>query len=221
MSQPLILVAAGGLARETAEAARAAGQDLLGFVDDDPRLWGGTLDHLPVLGGLEAVLDYRDVSVVLCAGQGIVRARLAARLHEMGVQPDQYVSVVHPSVSVPQSCKVGIGSVLLGGTVLTASVSIGSHVVCYPHVTLTHDDALDDFVTLCSATTLGGGVRIRAGAYVGMSTAIREHVVVGAGAVIGMGAVVLQDVPQGETWAGVPARALRASTRSPIEMALS
>jgi acetyltransferase-like isoleucine patch superfamily enzyme len=38
---------------------------------------------------------------------------------------------------------------------------------------------------------------------------IRENVRIGAGAVIGMGAVVLADVPDGQTWVGSPARKLR------------
>jgi serine acetyltransferase len=38
---------------------------------------------------------------------------------------------------------------------------------------------------------------------------VRENLTIGAGAVIGMGSVVLADVPDGQTWAGVPARKLR------------
>jgi serine acetyltransferase len=38
---------------------------------------------------------------------------------------------------------------------------------------------------------------------------VKENVVIGAGAVIGMGSVVLSDVPDGQTWVGVPARKLR------------
>jgi len=34
---------------------------------------------------------------------------------------------------------------------------------------------------------------------------------IGPAALVGMGAVVLNDVPAGEVWAGVPARALTAS----------
>jgi acetyltransferase-like isoleucine patch superfamily enzyme len=38
---------------------------------------------------------------------------------------------------------------------------------------------------------------------------VREKLSIGAGAVVGMGSVVLQDVPAGEVWAGVPARRIR------------
>jgi acetyltransferase-like isoleucine patch superfamily enzyme len=77
-----------------------------------------------------------------------------------------------------------------------------------PHVTLTHDDEVRDAATLAAGATLGGGVRVGPRAYLGMRSAVRERVRVGAGATLGMGAVLLTDLPDDETWAGVPARPL-------------
>jgi sugar O-acyltransferase (sialic acid O-acetyltransferase NeuD family) len=212
VTRPLLLVAAGGLARETAEAARASGRDVIGYLDDDPARLGEVLDDgMRVLGGLDAVDAHPEAALVVCAGKGQVRADLVRRLGERGVTESRFATVLHPSVHVPGSVHVGAGSVLLAGTVLTASVVLGRHVVCMPHVTLTHDDQIADYVTLCAATTLGGGVRVGVGAYIGAAASIRERVEVGENSIVGMGAVVLKDVPAGETWVGLPARQLRAA----------
>ncbi|HEV7173546.1 NeuD/PglB/VioB family sugar acetyltransferase [Pedococcus sp.] len=209
MGNGLVLVAAGGLALETAEAATAAGLEVAGCVDDDSTRWGTAAGGwLPVLGGVEEVVLRGDAPLVLCAGRGAVREQLAARLEVAGVDPGRYARVVHPSVAVPGSCSVGAGTVLLAGVVLTAAVTVGSHVVAMPKVTLTHDDVVGDFATLCAGVTLGGGVRVGRAAYLGMSCSVRERVTVGAGSILGMGAVVTRDVPPGETWVGVPARRL-------------
>jgi sugar O-acyltransferase (sialic acid O-acetyltransferase NeuD family) len=209
---PIILVAAGGLALETAEAASAAGWTVRGAVDDDPQRWGALAGGwLPVLGGTDALGQHEDASVVICAGRGPARAQIAERVEALA-GPSRYGTVVHPSVLVPGSCTVGEGSILLAGTVLTANVTIGRHVVCMPHVTLTHDDEVHDFVTLCAGVTLGGSVRVGTGAYLGMSSAVREGVSVGEGSTLGMGAVLIRDLPDGDTWAGVPARRLDAGS---------
>ena len=211
----LILVAASGLALETAEAARASGYAVRGCVDDDEALWGTCAGGwLPVLGGLRALLEHPSDKVVLCAGKGSVRARLAERFAAQGLSPSRFATVVHPSVTVPPSCSLGTGSVVLAGCVLTASVTVGDHVVAMPQVTLTHDDVVEDFATLCAGVTLGGAVRVGRAAYLGMSASVRERVRVGAASTLGMGSALLTDLPEGEVWAGVPARRL---PRGPME----
>jgi sugar O-acyltransferase (sialic acid O-acetyltransferase NeuD family) len=208
MTRPLILVAASGLAREALEAVRAGqAYEPIGFVDDNSALWGELIDDVKVLGGLEIVRDLPDASVLLCAGWGIARETLSWRL---SVPDARYATVIHPSVDVPPSCVVGAGSILLAGCALTATVSIGRHVVAMPNVVLTHDDEIDDFATLCAGVTLGGSVRVGSRAYIGMNAGVRERGSVGRDAVVGMGAVVLGDIPGGETWAGVPAERLGA-----------
>jgi sugar O-acyltransferase (sialic acid O-acetyltransferase NeuD family) len=208
VSRPLILVAASGLARECVEAVRLGdAYEPVGFVDDNSAAWGTIVAGLPVLGGLDVLAEHPDAAVLLCTGKGTTRRTLANRLLTQGVE---YATVIHPSVTLPPSCSVGPGSVLLAGCVLTASVRIGAQVVVMPQVTLTHDNAVSDYGTLCAAVTLGGSVTVGEAAYLGMASAVREGCRIGAEAMIGMGAVVLNDVPDGQTWVGNPARPLVA-----------
>ena len=213
MPTPLILVAASGLAREVLALVRARGEyDVGGFLDDDVARHGTTLDGIPVLGGLDSVTEHPDAELLVCAGKGTSREHIVERLDGLGVFPIRYATVVHPAVDVPAGCEVGTGSVVLAGVALTAAVTVGSHVVVMPHVTLTHDCVLLDFSTVCAGVALGGGVVVGRGAYLGMSSSVREHVRVGPGAVLGMGAVLLEDLPGGETWFGVPARSRQTAS---------
>lgn len=204
----LVLVAASGLAREVLALLHAQGRRVEALLDDDPDLHGQSVDGVPVAGGLEMVKEHAGAELLVCAGKGSARRRIVHRLNGLGVEPDRFAAVVHPSVEMPRDCTLGRGTIVLAHAVLTTNVHIGEHVVVMPHVTLTHDNVVEDFATLCSGVTLGGGVRVGSGAYLGMGSCVRERVTVGRDSLLGMGAALVGDLPAHQTWAGVPARVI-------------
>lgn len=215
-ARPLLLVGAGGLARETLAAARALPERFtpIGFTDDDRTRHGSHVDGLAVLGPADLVHDHPDAAVLLCVAN---HARPAARTdlaERLGLTADRYATLVHPAASIAIGVELGPGCVFLAGAVITAPQRVGAHVVAMPHVLLTHDDDVSDGVTLAGRATLAGGVHIGRNAYLGAGAMVRQGLKIGDRAVLGMGAVVLTDVPPGETWAGVPARRLRSEMES-------
>ena len=207
----LVIVGAGGFARETAAAAVAADWRVLGFVDDDPALLGASRSGLPILGGVDSVVGMTDAAVVVCVGNPRNYTARQSIVECLGLPAERYATVVHPAAEIGAGSVVGPGSVLLAGTVLTADVAVGSHVAVMPQAVLTHDDRVDDYATVASGVRLGGGAVLERGAYVGSGALVREGVTVGAWSLVGMGSVVLHDVPPGQIWAGNPARYLRSA----------
>jgi sugar O-acyltransferase (sialic acid O-acetyltransferase NeuD family) len=213
-SRDLLIVGAGGFARETAEAVRAInGSDpvwrLVGFLDDDPALEGCVLDGTRVVGPIERLRDHPDAVIVVCVGNPsdyFSRSRIVRRLD---LPLERYATLVHPSASWPKTSEIGPGSVLLASVVGTTGISIGAHVAVMPGVIFTHDDAVDDYATFGSGVRVGGGAHVGHGAYVGAGALIRERRSIGPWALVGMGAVVTRDVPEREVWIGSPARFLR------------
>lgn len=216
---PLLIVGAGGLAREAAEAARASGEHhVVGFLDENPTLWGAPIGGALVLGGLDRVAHFPRARLLLGTGRGRSRAALHHRLAGMGVTADRYTSVIHPRAIVPPSALIGAGSVLLAGAVLTTDVTVGQHAAIMPNAVLTHDVAVGDYVTVCASASLGGGVQARTGTYLGQGCTVREGVTLGAWSMIGMGAAVVREVGDGQLWAGVPARLVGASPGPPPQL---
>ncbi|QYH36963.1 NeuD/PglB/VioB family sugar acetyltransferase [Salinibacterium sp. M195] len=205
---PLLLIAAGGLAREVLAVVRESGHEVLGFLDDRHEELPSTISGARVLGGVDDVTLYPRASLLVCVGSGLGRDRVVARLSALGIESDRFATVIDPSVRNPAGCPIGAGSILLAGVVITTDAVIGEHVVVMPHVTITHDCRIGDFATLAAGVALGGGVRVGRGAFLGMNCSIRQGLTIGIGATVGMGAVVLSDVHPAETWAGIPARRL-------------
>ena len=215
----LLIVGAGGFAREALEAARAAAAagttdaEPFGFLDDDVRLQGGEIAGLRVLGPVAAVHDHPETCVVVCIGRPTaytVRADVVAR---MGLDRDRMATIVHPTASIGSTCSLGVGSVVLANTVMTADVVLGEHVALMPQVVLTHDVVVEDYVTMASCVRLGGGVRVGTGAYLGSGVGVREFCRIGSRSMIGMNSLVTKDVPPERLWFGHPARDVR---RAPL-----
>jgi sugar O-acyltransferase (sialic acid O-acetyltransferase NeuD family) len=209
--RPLLLVGAGGFARETAEAVRAVNAvqptwDLLGYLDEDPARHGELVGGLPVLGPLALVADHADAQLVLCSGRPgnyLSRPHIATRL---ALDDERYATVVHPTASVGSTCRVGAGTVLLAHVDLTADVVVGRHVAVMPHAVLTHDVRVGDYATLAAGVRVAGACRLGEACYIGSGACLRERIVVGDRALVGMASVVTRDVPPERLWYGAPAR---------------
>ena len=229
----LVLLGAGGLAREAIEATRPSCGDharipggqrgfvhdhggVGGLLDDDPAKHGSTVGGVRVLGPTGSVgeLDpqVRLIAAVASSADPGRRARLVRRL---GLAPARYGRIVHRQAALAPSTRLGVGVIVLANVVATCDVTVGAHVVVMPGCVLTHDVDLGDGCTLASGVQLAGGVVVEPEAYLGTGATVREGVRIGAGAVVGMGAVVLRDVPPGEVWVGAPAAPIRRSGPEP------
>ncbi|MCP8999951.1 acetyltransferase [Pseudarthrobacter sp. RMG13] len=200
------LIAASGLAREVLTMVRASGQyDVVGLLDDDKEMAGVTVDGAPVLGTIDDASKFTHALVLVCLASGKSRETVVERLAALGVRDARYATAIDPTVECPEGCRIGRGSIMLRNVTLTAAVTLGAHVVAMPSVTFTHDDDVADFATFAAGVSLGGGVRIGRAAYLGLNSSVRARTSVGSYATVGNGAAVLSNVPDGETWVGVPA----------------
>ncbi|MGC4961680.1 acetyltransferase [Gordonia sp. DT101] len=202
MTAGLLLLGAGGLTREVL----ASGIDgVVGILDDDFSLQGAVVGGVPVLGVIASAVD-RDESLLVCVGPGTGRRDIVGRLRSLGIEERRFATYVAPSARIGTTSTVGVGSVVLDNVVVTADAGIGRHVVLMPNCTITHDDLIADFATLAAGVTLGGRVRVGEASYLGMNASVRQGLTIGGDVTVGMGAVVLCDVPDEQTWVGMPAR---------------
>jgi len=76
-------------------------------------------------------------------------------------------------------------------------------------VHIAHNVHIGRNVVVIAHAMLAGTTDIGDDAYIAPGAQICDHVTIGERSMVGLGSVVLEDVPEGEVWAGTPARKLR------------
>lgn len=201
----IAIYGASGFGRELVEPLQLAKPDAeLVFVDDNPPA------NLPL-----PVLPFAELAAgdfyVIAIADSAVRRKLVAKCDAAGLVP---YALVDPLARVGASVRLGEGAVICAGSIATADATIGRHFHCNLMSIVAHDCVIGDFVTFAPQVACLGNVSIGDGAYIGTGALLRQGrpgkpLRIGAGAVVGMGAVVLEDVPDGATVAGVPAKIIK------------
>jgi sugar O-acyltransferase (sialic acid O-acetyltransferase NeuD family) len=218
----LLIVGAGGFAREVRDICDAANIPAVGYlVDKEYGKPGDDVDGLPILGDLsygtikhrdphgeEVYLGHGDWWYVIAVGEPTHRYGLWRRC--IKAYKDGTAAIIkHPSVQIGRSNIVLGGSILCGGSILTNNIVIHPHVHVNLSCTIGHDCVIEEFVTLSPGVHVSGNVTIGTGTFIGTGAVIVEKVRIGSWCHIGAGTVVLKDVPDNATVVGVPGQVVK------------
>ncbi|HBN9703791.1 TPA: acetyltransferase [Pseudomonas aeruginosa] len=207
MHKKLIIVGAGGLGRVVYnvlvnDAEFAERYVLAGFLDTRPDLKLPDDIPVPLLG---SPLDHQvrsDEAFLPAVGDPQLRERLLAPLLEQGAELATYAE----RAFIGARTRIGAGSFITPGAVLSVDSEIGRCVYIDTYVVLGHDVSIGDHAMLGAMTFLAGGVRVGHGASIHPRATLAKDVIIGEGATVGIGSVVVNDVPAGVTVFGNPAR---------------
>jgi len=210
MSKELIIIGAGGDGRNVADVVRDLSDDwkLLGFLDDDPAKQGKEINGVRVLGKIDNLEKYRGCYFTILVGTaGRVKSKknLIAKL---GLKPDEYATIIHPSAKISPSASIGKGTVILPMVTVMANAYLGDFVFVASKTNIGHDAKIFDYTLLSAMVGIAGGVTVREGAYIGISSCIREGINVGEWSIVGIGSVVVKDVKPYTIVAGNPAKSI-------------
>ncbi|MAG77386.1 MAG: acetyltransferase [Colwelliaceae bacterium] len=207
----LIVIGAGGLAKEVVWLAQECGYQIFGLLDDNTQMLGQQIMGAKVLGTAANWVDYSDCHFIIAIGSPRIRYVVHEKMLQTAPQGSspQFATLIHPSVIKSSSVSIGEGSIIFPGCVLTVEVSIGRHTVLNPSNTVSHESSIGDFVTLAPMAAIAGNVTLEDFTEVGIGAAIRQGLTIAQGGMLGMGGVQTKDIPENTVFVGNPAKPLK------------
>jgi sugar O-acyltransferase (sialic acid O-acetyltransferase NeuD family) len=114
--------------------------------------------------------------------------------------------IIHPKAWVSPTATLGAGVFVGAGAVVQAGAKIAQAALINSNATVEHHCEIGAGAHIGPGAVLAGLAKVGEKTMVGAGAVIRDRIMVGKNAMVGAGAAVVQDVSEGLTVAGVPAK---------------
>lgn len=187
-------------------AARGGPVKMMGFLDDADIVQGTIVAGYPVLGRIGDAAKFPQASFVNGIGSPKSYRCKPDIIARVGVAPERWVTIVHPTAVVSRHARIGHGTVLLSNASVGAGAVVGSHCIILQNTVISHDSVIGDFTALATGVCVSGGCTIGENCYIGSNVSIRDGISIAPGVLVGIGSVVVKNLSETCTAYGNPAR---------------
>lgn len=208
----VVVVGAGGHGRVILDILRAAGQHRpVGFIDADPALTDTKVAGLPVFGHLNVLPKLRQQRIggaIIAIGDSSARMSYARLMKDHGFE---LINAIHPSATLSPSATIGKNVVVAAHAVIGPDTVIEDSCIINTAAVVDHECHIHAGSHICPGAILAGRVQIHEECFIGLGAKIIQCLTIGRQTIVGAGAVVIEDLPEGATAVGVPARVIKIS----------
>ena len=200
LKRPIKIIGCGAHGRVVADIARAAGEPVSGFIDDDPC---SAPVNLKAEGPTQEVISEFAAThrFVVAIGDAAARRSVAEMVLAAG---GEFVTLIHPSAVIAPDVKIGHGTVVMAGAIINTGTTIGNFAIINTGAIVDHDNVIEDNVQIAPGCNLAGRVTCRRDSFIGTGATVIPRIVIGEGAYVAAGATVIRPVKPHTLVAGCP-----------------
>lgn len=199
----IIIIGASGHGKVIAEIALKMNKwKRITFLDDNESVKSSM--GIKVIGKLADVFNYiNECDIFVGIGDNITRQKIQEKLETAGASVPV---LIHPNAIIGEQVELGVGTVVMAGTVINCCTNIGKGCIINTSATIDHDNLIDNYVHISPGVHLAGTVKVGTASWLGIGSVVRNNINITNGCRIGAGSVVVKDIIETGTYVGVPAR---------------
>ena len=211
MKKDIAIIGAGGFGREVKMLIDQINNkkeefNVIGFFDDNNSL-GQVINGTPYLGSIDDLLNFKeDISIAVGIGVPEVKTKIIQKLKSKNFD---YPKLIHPNVIIGDEVKVGKGTIVCAGTIITCNIVVENFVTINLLCTVGHDTIIRSYSSFMPSVNISGEVEIEESVYVGTGAKIINQLRIGKNTIVGAGAVVSKSLPANCTAVGIPAKPIK------------
>ena len=181
--------------------------DLKGFCND----YDTEVDGYPVLGNLSDIPRLINEGYYFIWGIHLIaRNYKTSELYDsLNLPKDRLATIIHHTAFVDDSVVIESGCLVMYNAYIAPRTHIGESSMIKANTNIGHDVKIGRLCHIAMGSTIVSCVEIGECADVAVSATILAHTRIGNYGMLSAAALATHNIPEGEVWAGVPARFLK------------
>jgi|TARA_B110000208_G_scaffold77266_1_gene99001 sugar O-acyltransferase (sialic acid O-acetyltransferase NeuD family) len=197
LSKKIAVIGTGGFAKEILYSFHRASYDLFSnkeFIKDN---------------NVKAIedLDFNKYKILLAIGDPKIRKKIVSSF------PDDadYLTYIdkHAIILDHETIKIGKGSVICAGSILTSNINLGNFSQINLNSTIGHDCNIDEYFTTAPGVHISGKSNIGTCNYFGTNSSSINNINICSNVTIGMNSNVIKNITEEGTYVGNPLKKIK------------
>jgi sugar O-acyltransferase (sialic acid O-acetyltransferase NeuD family) len=188
----------------------------IGFISDKEysTSFSKQIKYLGLIKDLNKIIkkqNSKDLFGIIGIGNNIMRKKISLKVKKIN-KNFKWINVVHPSVVISPSATIGVGNIILAGSIICAETKIYNHVSINTGSYIDHNNTFHNFSSTGPGVVTGGNVKIGESSFLGIGCTIKHKIFIGTNTIIGGQAFVCKNCKPNSLYYGVPAKRIRQRT---------